>query len=382
MFKSLGKYLGAGTATAAMFVAGSIALADPPAYGPRGDEVAPRAAARADARADVRADRIDRRAHRAPGELGLRLGNIADHGLAIANLVTDSVFYNAGIRPGDYIVSIDGHQLTGPDQFDQYLYANGPNQPVTIVVWRNGADQTLTLQPNVLYANDNAAYNYNDDLAYFGVEFDPQYANELYISRVLPGTYAYRAGLRAGDVITNWDGRTVRTPQDFARMIHDEKPGRVAFDYSRGSQRMNANVDFDRRADQGPGDRTAQRVTRNYPPADTNRPEQNPQEPNRVNPNGQEPNRVNPNAPTAPREPIPTLNPPATPREPTPTLNPPSNPREPIPTVNPPAPHSPSPGVNPPVPNPPAAENPPAPSNPHPAEPQGAAPQGTAPRGR
>ena len=57
----------------------------------------------------------------------------------------------------------------------------------------------------MLYSNDTP-YNYNDDLAYFGVQFDPQYANELYISRVLPGTYAYRIGLRPGDVINNWDG--------------------------------------------------------------------------------------------------------------------------------------------------------------------------------
>ena len=107
----------------------------------------------------------------------------------------------------------------------------------------------------------------------------------------------------------------------------------MAFDYTRDSRPMKGNFDFERCANESAGKGTAQRVTRNYPPADTNRTQQNPQEGNHPNLNG----------PNAPREPIPTLNPPTNPREPTPTVNPPSNPREPIPTVTPRASQEPNP---------------------------------------
>ena len=223
-----------------------MAFADPPRVEPRAPAAVretPREAGREAAR-DVRADR---RAHRAPGELGLRVGAVADRGLAIANLVDNSVFYTAGIRPGDYIVSVNGHRLVAAGDFDRYLYADGADQPVQIVVWRNGADQTITLQPNVLYA-DAPVENYDNDLTYFGVEFDPQYTDRLVILRVsFPIRVAYLAGLRDGDQITTWHGERLRSPRQFAQVIHDEKPGKIDFGYMRGSKEMRGDATFERR---------------------------------------------------------------------------------------------------------------------------------------
>jgi predicted metalloprotease with PDZ domain len=323
MIKAITKYLGSGVATAAaVLVGGRLALADPPRVEPRTPEAVretPREAGR-DAAQDAR---VDRRAHRAPGELGLRLGAVVARGLAISNLVESSVFYTAGIRPGDYIVSVNGHQIVAAGDFDRYLYANGADQPVQIVVWRNGADQTITLQPNVLYA-DNSADNYDNDLSYFGVEFDPQYQDRLVILRCIPGSQAYLAGLRNGDEITTWHGERIRSPRQFAQVIHDEKPGSIDFGYNRGSKAMQGNVAFDRRAES----RTALKP---------------------VTPNNGEPAR----------DPIPTVTPPAG-REPIPTVKPPVNPREPIPTVTPPASREPSPSVTPPAGREPAPVTPPA----------------------
>ena len=228
MFKTLAKYLGAGLATAAaVMLSGGIAFADPP----RADigRESPRPAVRANREA-ARNARIDRRAYRASGDLGLRLGRLADRGLAIANLATGGAFYNAGLRPGDYIVSVNGHRIVAPGDFDRFLYAAGPDQPVQIVVWRNGAEQTITVQPTLLYTD---TYDYDNYLNYFGIVLNPQYPNELIVQRVLPDSIAFRAGLRAGDVVTNWNGQVIRTPKDFARVIENEKPGRVAFDFRR-----------------------------------------------------------------------------------------------------------------------------------------------------
>jgi hypothetical protein len=342
MMKALTKYVSSAAATAAaVLVGGRIALADPPRVEPRAPEAVretPREAAR-----DVR---VERRAHRAPGELGLRLGAVADRGLAIANLVTNSVFYTAGIRPGDYIVSVNGHRIVAAGDFDRYLYADGTEQPVRIVVWRDGREVVVNLQPNVLYAND-ASDTYTDDLNYFGVEFDPQYQDRLVVLRCIPGSRAYLAGLRDGDEITGWHGERIRSPREFARAIHDEKPGRVDFEYTRDSKAVKANVNFDRRE---PARTALKPVTPNA------------RDPREAVPTGREPGR----------DPIPTLTPPAG-RTPIPTVTPPAG-REPIPTVTPPT------GREPPRTTPPAGREPAPASPPAVREPPRAAPPATGPK--
>ena len=329
MAKKFAKCLGSGVAAAAaVLVGGRIAFAEPPRVEPRAPDTVretPREAGREAAR-DVR---IDRRVRRAPGELGLRLGAIADRGLAIANLVNNSVFYTAGIRPGDFVVSVNGHRLVAVGDFDRYLYASG-DQPAQIVVWRNGAEQTIVVQPNVLYSNDAYA-NYDNDLAYFGVEFDPQYTDRLVILRVLPDSLAFRAGLRVGDEITTWHGERLRTPRQFAQVIHDEKPGRVDFEYNRGSKAVRGDVNFERR----PETRTDLKPI--------------------TPPDAREPGRDN----------IPKVTPPAG-REPMPIVTPPPA-REPIPKVTPPTGRE--PGVAPPPAREPAPVNPPPAREPAPTNP-------------
>jgi predicted metalloprotease with PDZ domain len=344
MIKALVRYLGSGAATAAaVLVGGRIAFADPPRVEPRGPE-AVRETPRDDA---VRDARIDRRVHRAPGELGLRLGAIADRGLAIANLVTSSVFYNAGLRPGDYIVSVNGHRLTNQGDFDRYLYADGTDQAVRIVVWRDGREVAIDLQPNGLYADDTND-TYNTDLTYFGVEFDPQYQDRLVCLHVLPGSRAYLAGLRDGDEITTWHGDRIHSPRDFARAIHDEKPGRVDFEYNRGGKAVRTDVSFDQRADARTPAQTSV-----IPPVNAREPATTGREPG--------------------RDPIPTVTPPAN-RERIPTVTPPAS-REPMPKVTPPAAREPAPATSPAVREPPRAAPPATANPPRPAEShEGAAP--------
>jgi len=320
MIHNLARIFGAfATVAVCLLVSGTIASADPPR--PVVGREPAREAVREN-RAAVRDARIDRRAYRVPGDLGLRLGATADRGLAIANLATGGVFYGVGLRPGDYIVSVNGHRILSPGDFDRYLYAAGPDQPAQIIVWRNGSELTLTVQPNILYTDN---YGYVDDLAYLGFQFDPQYANELYVSQVAPNSWAYRAGFRVGDVIKDWNGQRIRTPQEFGRIIHDQKPGRVAFNYMRAGETMRGNVAFE------PIDRTARRDTPATGPTEVAPPT-----------NSREPN-PQPTLPVRPREPIPVVTPPGNPRVPIPTVPPPANPREPMPKVTPPASPSPTP---------------------------------------
>ena len=71
-----------------------------------------------------------------------KFGRSTDRGLAIATLVTDSIFYRSGLRNGDVIVSYNGRRIRSQDDFGRYVvYQRG--QRVPVVVYRNGREETI-----------------------------------------------------------------------------------------------------------------------------------------------------------------------------------------------------------------------------------------------
>jgi serine protease Do len=69
------------------------------------------------------------------------------------------------------------------------------------------------------------------------------------VETVTPDGPSARAGIKAGDVITEFDGERVRSTLQFSRLVQETPPGRdVAVVLSRGGQRMNLTVSPERRA--------------------------------------------------------------------------------------------------------------------------------------
>src|SRR5436305_13249859 len=99
---------------------------------------------------------------------------MAERGLAIANVASNGALYRAGLRADDQIISINGHRLEAAGDFDRYAYVDDNNAPIRVVVWRNGREETIELNPTVFYA-DNDSNAYTDYLPYFGVDFDNRY---------------------------------------------------------------------------------------------------------------------------------------------------------------------------------------------------------------
>jgi putative serine protease PepD len=61
--------------------------------------------------------------------------------------------------------------------------------------------------------------------AYLGLSTTPAPAGGAQVAQVTAGGPAAAAGLRAGDVVTEVDGETVRNPEDVASAIDDDEPG-------------------------------------------------------------------------------------------------------------------------------------------------------------
>jgi len=69
----------------------------------------------------------------------------------------------------------------------------------------------------------------------------------ILVETVDPGGPADKAGIKAGDAITDFDGERIRSVRQFSRLVQETPSGRsVAVALSRGGQRVNVNVTTER----------------------------------------------------------------------------------------------------------------------------------------
>jgi regulator of sigma E protease len=110
----------------------------------------------------------------------------------------DSAGAQAGFKPGDVITSFDGVTNPGWEQIYEHAKLN-TNQTLPVTVDRGGSSVSLN------FHIPNSAKNDDFDITDAGIL--PQFLpGPISVSRVLPGTPADQAGLRAGDQIASVDG--------------------------------------------------------------------------------------------------------------------------------------------------------------------------------
>jgi S1-C subfamily serine protease len=83
---------------------------------------------------------------REPGFLGVELGNRTDggQGAVVAVVVAGSPAESAGVREGDVVVEVDGQPIHGGEALRGVIRDHSPGDQITIVVVRDGSEQTLT----------------------------------------------------------------------------------------------------------------------------------------------------------------------------------------------------------------------------------------------
>src|SRR3954462_2815860 len=193
--------------------------------------------ARATARETRQETRQNVQATRA-ADMGVWLNN-TNNGLVVSNLANNGVFANAGFRPGDQIVSLNGQPVANEAHFVQML--TGPNlgtQPINAVVLRNGAQQTLTLQPSAISQGIVAA----DPFYPYGMIINSQNPNQLVVDRVFPRTAAYYAGLQQGDIITGLSGQPVTNLNSFTQGLSNANAA-IPLQVTRSGQTQSIQLD-------------------------------------------------------------------------------------------------------------------------------------------
>lgn len=199
----------------------------------------------------------------AAGYLGVKLMDIdPEHaanlklsettGVEITNVMASSPADQAGIRPGDVILSYNGEKVLGAQQFTRLVSETPPGRRVRLVGWRSGTEKAFTITTGVR----PTGYTTSDDVELtrmriidvplpmmlwrnlvLGIEsgqLNDQLAQALGVKQgilvwtVMPAYPAQHAGLRAGDVLTQFCGHAINSPRDLGIILqqlpNEQKP--------------------------------------------------------------------------------------------------------------------------------------------------------------
>jgi len=196
-------------------------------------------------------------------DIGIWFGRNSRDGLVISDVSSKGAIARFGFREGDRIVSVDGRRVTTEADFIQYVL-HGDSDRVKIIVIRDGREEVIYVEPQLLTSEYEVETTQVDPLERFGIIVDDRYDDRIVVWRVIPRSPAYYAGFRPGDVVVNFGGRPYKTRTEFERSAGDWKEGEVEVQVRRGDKTRDLSVDMPKydRSTSRAADRRANRIER------------------------------------------------------------------------------------------------------------------------
>ncbi|HEY0429442.1 MAG TPA: PDZ domain-containing protein [Pyrinomonadaceae bacterium] len=213
-------------------------------------------------------------------------------GVVIEKVLENSPATQAGLQAGDVILKFNGEEATSIKKLTRLIGEVAPDHQATLTVLRGGSEREIVVtlgkrppmglfetgrfnmpipfpngqfpqlppmtdvpqmrqipvpgdQPNVFVFRNGgrqigvAAQSLTKQLAeYFGVDE----GKGLLISSVRENSPAARAGLKAGDVIVEAEGREIKSDIDLIRLINEKKEGDISLTIIRDKNRQTVSV--------------------------------------------------------------------------------------------------------------------------------------------
>lgn len=218
-----------------------------------------------------------------------KFGLSSVRGVAIEKVVEGSPAANAGLRDGDVIIAVNGDEVASSRKLTRLITEIDPDHTAKITVLRNGSQQDITAtlgkRPTPRFENGAFATTLPGriempdlkDLPRIdvpGIAIAPEMDGKSFVWRsgqgrsigvaVYPMTKqlgerygidggvminnvrddspAAKAGLRAGDIIIEADGKAVKNNLDLIRAINGKKEGDIQVTYVRDRDRKTVSI--------------------------------------------------------------------------------------------------------------------------------------------
>ena len=158
-------------------------------------------------------------------------------GVLLADVAPGSPAARAGMKPGDIVTSFEGAPIAGPLDLQRAVGLSRPGQVVTVMIRRDGSERPVevTVDANVQGGITRTAPS-QPRFSRLGFSVQPvtpglarrlqqSSAAGVLVSKVDQGAEASRAGIRAGDIVSEVDRQPIATMADFVRLTRDLPEG-------------------------------------------------------------------------------------------------------------------------------------------------------------
>jgi Do/DeqQ family serine protease len=157
-------------------------------------------------------------------------------GALIANVTKDSPAAQAGLKPGDLIVSVDGQNVDDPNAFDYRFATKALGGAALLGIVRNGRAMNAKVSLRTAPEAPRDEITIRTRSPFFGAHIanlSPALADELQLDDdsgvvildVADGSYASNLGFRRGDIVVAVNGEKITQTRDLARAA--ERPQRT-----------------------------------------------------------------------------------------------------------------------------------------------------------
>ena len=223
-----------------------------------------------------------------PLTAALREGmNYDGDGVLVSRVKEDSPADQAGIRKGDIIVSLNSRTMKSPDQLTSTIRDSKVGQTVAVTLWRNGERRSVSVRlaerqddlgsrdsdddfkdlPRRLERDLGPMMHWHDDGNHtftfrsmgrgrlgvrvesmnsdLGSYFNKADGKGAVILEVLKDTPAERAGLKAGDVITQIGDHDINGSDDVVEALDDAPKGPISITVLRRGQARKVSAELE-----------------------------------------------------------------------------------------------------------------------------------------
>lgn len=153
-----------------------------------------------------------------------------ENGARVKNVEEGSVAYDAGLKPDDIIVGVNGEDLYNPYEQLAILEAQPTEQDIFIDVYREGEVKNVEIDSS-------------RDLDSFGIElFGIINLPRLAVNEVKPDSESSLAGIQPGDRIIKMNGKQIYSISDYQALINTENT--IDYEILRNNEVINLSVEF------------------------------------------------------------------------------------------------------------------------------------------
>jgi serine protease Do len=161
-------------------------------------------------------------------------------GALIASVSPDSPASRGGLKEGDVVTSVNGHQVENGGDLQVMVTEDAPGSKIQLDVMRNGHPEKIDLTVGEYHKNQEVATAATDESGHarLGIaisDLTPDVRQQLQlgsdvqgvaVAQVQPGSPAEDAGLSSGDVILEVDRKPVTSAEQFRNELKDLPAGK------------------------------------------------------------------------------------------------------------------------------------------------------------